>query len=137
MCDDRLRRPCLLLANEKGEYDTVVLYRSKKDTDPLAVSKYQGFSQIYLDEVVQADGSKMACTRYISFTHKDAERNTVSVYVSRALDVEDDSVWHPKSLHEEVIKNVGYWNFPSGLGGKVTYFTEHLMQPSWENYNTW
>lgn len=137
MCDGRMRRYCLLLPNEQGEYETVSLYRSKKDSEPLAISKYQDFSPIYLDDVIMANGSKLTCTRYISFTYKSEDQNTVSVYVSRALDTKDDSVWHPKSLHEEVIKNVGYWNFPSGLGGKVPYFTEHLMLPTWDIYNTW
>ena len=40
MCNGLLRRPCLLLKNEAGEYDTIAMYRSKKDESPLAVVKY-------------------------------------------------------------------------------------------------
>ena len=64
-----VRRPCLLLKNEAGEYDTVALYRSKKEENPLAVAKYHEFSPFYLDEVVKEDGSKITCARSMSFVY--------------------------------------------------------------------
>lgn len=136
-CNGLQRRPCLLLKNEAGEYDEVAMYRSKKDETPLATAKYHAFSPFYLDEVVLADGSKITCARSIGFVYHNDDYSTINVWMNRANDITDDAAWHPKSFHKEITENVGYWSFTSGLGGKNTYFSEHLMLPTWEIYNNW
>ena len=137
LCNGLLRRPCLLLKNENDEYDTIAMYRSKKDEKPLTTVKYHEFSPFFLDEVVQADGSKLTCVRSISYVYHNDDYSTVSLWLNRANDITDDAAWHPKSLHKEIIDNVGYWSWSSGLGGKNNYFSEHLMLPTWEIYNNW
>jgi len=136
-CKGLQRRPCLLLKNEAGEYDTIALYRSKKDEEPLAVSKYQQFSPYYQDETVKPDGSKFTCTRNICFAYHNEDYTVVSLWINKAMDIADDAAWHPKSLHQEIIDNVGPWAPPGGLGGQNTFFTKCLMLPNWENYNNW
>ena len=137
LCNGLLRRPCLVLKNEAGEYDTIQMYRSKKDEAPIATSKYLEFSPMFLDDVVMPDGSKITCARSIKYVYHDEDYTTISLWLDRANDITDDAAWHPKSLHKEIQENVGYWSFGSGLGGKVTYYSENLMLPSWERYNNW
>lgn len=136
-CNGLLRRPCLLLKNEVGEYDTIAMYRSKKEEEPLVTVKYHEFSPVFLDEVVQEDGSKVTCARSISYVYHDEDYSTINLWLNRANDITDDTAWHPKSLHKDISENVGYWSFASSLGGKNTYFSEHLMLPAWEEYNNW
>ncbi len=137
LCKGLLRRYCLLLKNAAGEYDTVELYRSKKDTTPLAACKYHEFSPFYLDEVIKEDGSKITCARSMSYAFHNDDYTTINLWINRAMDITDDVAWHPKSLQKEIIENVGYWSFTSGMGGKNSYFSEYLMLPSWEIYNNW
>ena len=137
LCNGLLRRPCLLLKNEAGEYDEIALYRSKKDETPLATAKYHEFSPFFLDEVVLEDGSKVTCARSIGYVYHNDDYSTINMWFNRANDITDDAPWHPKSLHQEIIDNVGYWSWTSGLGGKNTYFSEWLMLPTWEIYNNW
>ena len=137
LCQGLQRRPCLLLKNAAGEYDTIEMYRSKKETTPLASSKYHEFSPFYLDEVVKEDGSKTTCARSMSYVYHNDDYTTINLWVNRGQDITDDAAWHPKSLHKEIIENVGYWSFTSSLGGKNAYFSEYLMLPSWEIYNNW
>lgn len=137
LCNGLLRRPCLLLKNEAGEYDTIAMYKNKKEETPLAVTKYREFSPCYLDEVILEDGSKATCARSIGYVYHDDNYETINLWISRANDITDDAPWHPKSLHKEIIENVGYWCWTSGLGGKNTYFSELLMLPTWEIYNNW
>jgi predicted AlkP superfamily phosphohydrolase/phosphomutase len=125
------------LKNEAGEYDEIALYRSKKDETPMAVTKYRDFSAVYLDEVVLEDGSKVTCARSIGYVYHNDDYTTINMWFNRANDITDDAPWHPKSLHQEIIDNVGYWSFTSSLGGKNTYFSETLMIPTWEIYNNW
>ncbi len=136
-CDGRVRRPCLLLKNEAGEYDTIAMYRNKKAEEPLAVAKYQEDTPFFLDEVVQEDGTRLTCARSIRYIYHNEDYSTVNLWLNRANDITDDAAWHPKSLHKEIIENVGYWSFTSGLGGKNKYFSELLMLPTWEIYNNW
>lgn len=136
-CDGRVRRPCLLLKNENGEYDTVAMYRNKKAEEPIAVAKYQEDSPFFLDEVIQEDGTRLSCVRSIRYIYHNDDYSTINFWINRANDITDDVAWHPKSLHKEIIENVGYWNFTSGLGGKNTFFSKQLMLPTWEIYNNW
>lgn len=136
-CDGRVRRPCLLLKNENGEYDTVAMYRNKKAEEPIAVAKYQEDSPFFLDEVIQEDGTRLSCVRSIRYIYHNDDYSTINFWINRANDITDDVAWHPKSLHKEIIENVGYWSFTSGLGGKNTFFSKQLMLPTWEIYNNW
>ena len=137
LCNGLLRRPCLLLKNESGEYDEVAMYRSKKEETPLAVAKYHDFSPVFVDDVILEDGSKVTCARNLGFAYRNEDCSTISIWLNRANDITDDAAWHPKTLHKEIIDNVGPWSFASGLGGKTPYYTEHLMLPTWEQYNNW
>ena len=137
LCKGLLRRPCLLLKNEAGEYDTIAMYRNKKEETPIASVKYREFSPFFQDEVILEDGSKVMCTRSISYVYHNDDYTTINLWFNRALDMNDDAAWHPKSLHKEIVENVGYWSVSSGLGGKNTYFSKLLMLPSWEIYNNW
>ena len=137
LCNGLLRRPCLLLKNESGEYDEVAMYRSKKEETPLAVAKYHDFSPVFLDDVILEDGSKVTCARNLGFAYRNEDCSTISIWLNRANDITDDAAWHSKTLHKEIIDNVGPWSFASGLGGKTPYYTEHLMLPTWEQYNNW
>lgn len=137
ICNGLLRRPCLLLKNDSGEYDTIAMYRSKKDETPITTVKYHEFSPVFLDEVIKEDGTKITCARNISYVYHDDNYETISLWLNRANDITDDAAWHPKSLHKEIVENVGYWSFASSLGGKVPYYSEHMMLPTWEIYNNW
>ena len=137
LCNSLLRRPCLLLKDENGEYNRIEVYRSKKDEEPLAAMNYHEFSPVVLDEVIKEDGTKIMCARSFGYVYHNEDFTTIDMWVSRAFDINDDAVWHPKSLQKEIVENVGYTSTSSGLGGKNTYFSEHLMLPTWEIYNNW
>ena len=137
LCNGLLRRYCLLLKNEAGEYDEIAMYRSKKEETPIASVKFHEFSPMFLDDVVLEDGSKITCARNMSYVYHNDDYTTISLWLGRANDIADYAPWHPKSLHDEIIENVGYWSFSSSIGGKIPYFSEHLMIPSWNAYNNW
>ena len=55
LCNGLLRRYCLLLKNEAGEYDEIAMYRSKKEEIPIASVKFHEFSPMFLDDVVMEE----------------------------------------------------------------------------------
>ena len=137
LCNSLLRRPCLLIPDENGEYNTIEVYRSKKEEEPLTSMKYHEFSPVIIDDVIKEDGTKISCARNFGYIYHNDDYSTINLWVSRAFDTNDDSVWHPKSLQKEIAENVGYTTTASSLGGKNVYFSTHLMLPTWELYNNW
>lgn len=136
-CDGLVRRPCLLLKNEDGEYDRVAMYRNKKAEEPIITVHYQEETPVFLDETVHADGSRETCARTCRYIYHNEDYTTINFWLGRANDIADDAAWHPKSLHQEILENIGPWGFTSSLGGKNTFFSEQLMLPTWEYYNDW
>ena len=63
--NNMLRKPALLLKNDQGVYDSVAVYRSKKDDKPITVIKKGETSFSVLDECMKEDGEKVpACRNY-------------------------------------------------------------------------
>jgi len=138
LCNNLLRRYGLLLKDENGEYNRIEIYRSKKDEEPMAAMDYHGFSPVVVDEVIKEDGTKVMCARSYGYIYHNDDFTTIDVWASRAFDITDDSIWHPKSLHQEIVENVGHHSAAGTCGSGVnTYFTEHIMIPTWEIYNNW
>mgnify|MGYP000054571017 CR=1 FL=1 len=104
-----VRRPALLLKNEQGIYDRVALYKTKKDTEPIAVIYEGKFTNQILDDVVKPDGSKLPSARAIKALEIDPEGKTVRMFITRAMSTENmRSVCQPQSLYDEFVKVAGY-----------------------------
>ena len=57
--------------------------------------------------------------------------------MSHAVDVDNDLVWHPKHLLQEVTENVGTVPFAAQLTGRSQENVEKLLIPSWDEYVKW
>ena len=132
-----VRRPCLVLKDESGRYETVQVFKSKKDAEPMLVLKLGELSPAIVDDVVLADGSKVSCFRAYKFFRLTEEADQLSVWAGRAFECDNDLVWHPKLLYKEIVENVGYYTTSSSRGGKIPFFTKELMLPTWEAYSNW
>lgn len=131
------RRPALILKNENGIYDTIAIYKSKKDAEPfVTVQKSGEFSPIVLEEIKSGDDTFL-CSRTYKVFELAPDGSEVKLWMTNALDVNADAVWHPKSLYQDVIKNVGYvpsLNFSSNYD---PYMLEAAKQPATERYIKW
>lgn len=47
-----IHRPCLILKNAEGIYDTLQIYKNKKSVEPLATLKNNVYAQDIIDEAV-------------------------------------------------------------------------------------
>lgn len=132
------RRPCLILKNEDGIYDKVELYTSKKSVTPLVEMRVGELTPTILDKMVKEDGTELTVSRSFKLLLLKEDASNLSIYVSRALDVDKDTVFHSKSLYQDIIQNVGYFSTAGSLSsGRNTYYTEQVMLPTWEAYNNW
>ena len=126
-----VRRPALVLANSDGIYDRVAIYRSKQDSEPLAVLEKGVFYDNYLDEYPYAAGQKVIGNRNMRIVELDEAANRLVIWVSGAQQVDNDRFWHPKSLFKDILEHVGYCQPVSQAAGDVTLITQ-CMEAQWD-----
>lgn len=131
-----VRRPALILQNENGEYDSIAIYKSKKEEKPLLVLKRDNFVSNWLDEVKSADKEYLA-VRHIRVLEIAPDGTRVKIWMSGARDINNDSVWRPKSLYKEIIENIGYVPACGIVGGENPELVEKALLPAWDVHCQW
>lgn len=137
LCGGAKRWVCLVEPNENGVYDTVQIYKKKKDEQPLAVVKNNELVKNIIDTVPYKDGTTRAI-RSVRVFNMAEDGSSVQMWVSVAMDIDNgDALFHPKSFYKEIAENVDYVQpVMITLGGKEVVVRE-IMQPSWEVYTQW
>lgn len=132
-----VRRPCLILKNEDGEYDTVAIYKNKKATEPIFVVKNDEFTMGYQDEVVDKHGETKTASRSIRIMEMAKDGSRVKMWLSNALDINNDIVWHPKNLLQDINTNIGVAPLVCQLTAKDHENVNKLLIPAWDAYTQW
>lgn len=101
-----IHRPCLILKNEDGLYDHVAIYKSKKDTTPLAVLYVDKMVPNIIDDVYK-DEKFYQCTRNYLLLELGANGDTLRIFVSAAMDINNNNVFHPKDMHKKLTDAAG------------------------------
>ncbi|MVX66451.1 nucleotide pyrophosphatase [Clostridium chromiireducens] len=131
-----MRRPALILKNEAGEYDRVAIYKNKKADEPIVILEKDKMVTGIVDDVTKKDVTKPAC-RSMKILELDPQGNKVRVWISNALDISNDQLWHQKSLYKDIIENVGHVPPVSLIGGEDDELVREIFEPSWAIYNKW
>lgn len=131
-----IRRPALLLKNEAGIYDRAALYKSKKEAEPIAVLPLGKLTVGIIDEAIKND-KVYKVNRNMKLLKLDPEGKSLTMYVSGAMDIENDSVWHPKRLYQEVVENVGYPTPTSMVGCQDSMLITDCMLDNWYATADW
>lgn len=133
-----VRRPCLLLKNARGEYDTIQIFKSKKDNEPMFTVVNDGqLYKDYMDDIVRPDGTKFKTTRAIKILEMKPDGSYVQIVLTGAMDRDADAMWHPKTLYREIIENVDYVQAPSITTCVNTFRVENVAFPVWESHCQW
>lgn len=131
------RRPALLLQNDQGVYDTVQVYKSKKDTEPLVT--IAGEKSVYdvVDTIRNDQGETITCNRNYHVLSISPDGSQVTMLIGLALDVSRDDLFHPKSLYKEVIENIGYVPTRPVVNGANEILVDKVFIPTWDHYCQW
>lgn len=132
----QLRRPCLILQNEKGIYDTVVIYKNKKDNAPLCILRGDEIATDVVDDCLD-NGKKTLATRWYKLLELAEDGSLVRMWMSTAFKVDCDDRWSPKSIYQEVIDNCGYVPPFTQMGGTSLEFAQKILTPSWRLNALW
>lgn len=103
-----VRYPGLMLQNDQGEYDHIAIYKSKKNEEPIVtLSAADGMVSEIIMKAIKND-VEYTTVRNMRLLSIEKDGSDFQMYVSCAMDIHNDSVWHPKRLYQEIVENVGY-----------------------------
>ena len=131
-----MRRPALILKNDAGEYDRVAIYKNKKAEAPIVTLEKGKMVTGIIDDVTKKEVTKPAC-RSMKILELDPTGNKVRLWISNALDIANDQLWHQKSLYKDVVDNVGHVPPVSLIGGENDELVGEIFEPSWDIYCKW
>ena len=131
-----IRRVGLITKNEQGVYDTLSLYKNKKAEEPYAVLPKGEFVKNINDEVIK-DDVKYNASRNMRVLEMAKNGSRVKLWVSEAMNVDEDTLWHPKELHKIVTENCGPAVTGCMLGGYDEQLLKECMVPQWSVQGEW
>ncbi len=128
-------RPALLLTDKEGRYSSVAVYKNKEEKEPIVLIP-EGKIVNAVDEVTKKGVTKFSCRSY-KILEADPEGKELRLWISNALDTTNQTLWHPVSLYEEIVKKAGHVPPVSLIGGEDAELVEKVFIPSWDQYNKW
>ncbi len=132
-----IRRYALLLKNAEGVYDRVALYRSKKDSEPLAVLQGALNPAFEIVDRYELDGKVMDVNRIATAMEIAPDGSRVRLIFSAAMDYRRDELFYPRSLYQQVVDSAGYVP-PTPSGGAVDpALVRAYHLPFWAYYTHW
>lgn len=131
-----IHRSCLILKNANSIYDRLAIYKNKKATEPLVVLEKDVFVQDIVDEAVKHD-ERVMTNRSMRILELAEDGGSLRMWISAAMDFNDDTVWSPKSLLKTVVENVGYPQPVCLAGGSDEVLISKCMRASWDHSGKW
>ena len=96
----KVMRTGLIVKNESGVYDKVILYKDKATAEPIAVLENDVFTGMF--DYIPSKNGEEKIYRNMRMLKIAEDGSYVRIWSSRGMSCEDDSVWFPRSLHKEV-----------------------------------
>ena len=131
----KVMRPALILKNEAGVYDKVVIYKDKATAEPVGVLENDVFTGV-LDVVPSANGEEPVY-RNMRLLKIAEDGSYVRIWASRGMSCVDDSVWFPKSLFKEVCDKFGPPQPTSQMSGNDADLILKCNNPQWIKAAEW
>lgn len=132
----RVRRVGLILKNAQGIYDRVEIYKTKKDAVPLVVLGKNVFTKNIIDESIKNE-VKHTATKNMRLLELEEDGSKLKIWVSAAMDINVDSVFHPRRLYKSVAENVGYPPGNSMMAAFDEAMVTDCMLAQWDAICDW
>ena len=131
------RRPVLVLPNEEGKYTKVAIYKSKKAEEPIVVLDQVGVVVNDIFDTVTKDGEKVDVVRQAILVELPEDGSKVEVWYGNAMEVNNDTLFHPKSLLNHIQDKVGQFRIIGMIIGNSPNVANKVYAPLWEAYTEW
>lgn len=134
-----LQYPALILKNKDGVYNTVAVYKNKKEEKPFEVLCDGEFHPTVVSDVIK-DDERFAVTRFFSIVKLAPDGNSIAFSVGDAIDITTDKkteIWSPKSLYQQTINIAGYIPHTTQSAGNYPELVSRRVLPSWAVFQKW
>lgn len=131
-----IRRPALILKNEDGIYDRLAIYKTKKDAEPMAVLNKREYFRDFFDESMRGD-TPVKTNRDMFIMELAEDGSSLKMWISASMNMGVNVFWHPNSLYDEVVAEVGYPPANSTMGGGDRDLIGKCMYGAWEHCADW
>ncbi len=131
------RRPVLVIPNAQGVYDKVAIYKSKKSEEPLVVLDTPRQVVNDIIDTVSKHGKKVDVVRQAILIELAADGSNVELWLGNAMEIDNDMLFHPKSLLTQIRENVGELRSVSMMIGDSAKCANEVFAPLWEAYSEW
>lgn len=131
-----INRPCLVLQNGEGVYDHIAIYKSKKETEPIAILQKGVFVRNIMDEAIKKEVRYPKCNRDMMLMDLANDGSQLKLYISAAMNAEFDGVWSPKALYQTISTQIGYPPPSFMLDGTNAEMVE-IMLMGWYHIADW
>ena len=128
-----IRRPGLITKDETGVYAKVSLYKSKKDTEPMFTIGNKEYVHNIIDDCIK-DDVHYETTRLFKVLNLTPDGDNLTMWVSAAMDIHEDRLWHPKQLYKDVTEKIGYPTPMTIMGGQLIFDT---IATAWDLASEW
>lgn len=132
----KVMRNALIVKNESGVYDKVIIYKDKTNAEPVAVLENDVFTGVY-DTIPTEDGGEEKVYYNMRLLKIAADGSYVRIWSSRGMSCEDDSVWFPRSLFKEITDLFGPPQPTSQMSGNDKDLILKCNNPQWELAAEW
>ena len=132
-----IHRPALILANQDGLSNRVAIYKSKKDKTPMVICPLGQLVVGVVDEAIKGDTRYEKVNRNYKLLKLAEDGSSLTLYVSGAMNMMMDNVWHPTRLFKEVAEHVGYPTPTSMVGCQDDLLITDIMLDNWYATADW
>lgn len=131
-----VRRYGLLLCNERGIYDTVEIYKSKKDLEPIGIATVKK-NAVNVRDFYKIDNQEFDVVRSYYIVNISPDGSAATIIVSDAKDVTKDEMFYPKHLYKDIMQHCGYVPGGVSLGMRNPILSQKGPLAAWEDYSVW
>ena len=131
-----IRRMALVQKDDSGAYNRVAIYKNKKSREPIAVLSNGVFESDIVDEAIRED-VRYETNRNMRILEINEDGTYVRMWVSAAMNINCDTMFHPKSLYRTVVDNAGFAQPTSIMGGSNKVLIKDIMGAQWWKSAEW
>lgn len=130
------RRYAVITASDNHVYDTLTVYKSKKDSTPLGTAKAHGWSDAIYDTYYKED--KLVRVAYnIRCMNIADDGSFAEFYISNATNIDDLTYFYPQSVGREILEKVGPMFPYAKFGRELTHEGAEILLESFEMLHKW
>ena len=132
-----IRRCGLVLPNEQGIYERVVLYKNKKTAEPFAILEEGKIKSQIHEQAVVGDGEYKDANYNMKLLSLAKDGNHLEIYISSATDMHADYIFSPSNIFYDIAENVGYIAPSSYVGNHDSKIVTDCMLDNWNIVVDW